>query len=152
MLWVGTTGGGLNRFNVKSKRFELFSHQESDPKSLSNDFVLSIFADITGVLWVGTRGGGLNKFDSTTGQFTRYLGKNQLDGWGNINVWAINQDAAGTLWVGTDGGINKYDAQVDSFTIYQLKDGLANNSVYGILEDGRANLWLSTKLWLSLVE
>ncbi|MCH7756083.1 hypothetical protein IH970_13300, partial [candidate division KSB1 bacterium] len=38
-------------------------HDPNDPKSLSNDIVLSICEDSSGILWIGTRGGGLDKFD-----------------------------------------------------------------------------------------
>ncbi|MCJ8267817.1 MAG: hypothetical protein MJK04_00265 [Psychrosphaera sp.] len=42
-LWVGTWGGGLNRFDADTQRFIQFKHDVSNPKSISNDSILSIF-------------------------------------------------------------------------------------------------------------
>ena len=46
-------------------------------------------------------------------------------------------------------GLNKYDVDTDRFFHYLAKDGLANNVVYGILEDGSGNLWISTNQGIS---
>jgi ligand-binding sensor domain-containing protein/two-component sensor histidine kinase len=54
------------------------------------------------------------------------------------------------LWIGTKGGgLNRLDKQSGHFTRYSLKNGLANNVVYGILPDDDGNLWLSTNKGLS---
>ena len=57
MLWVGTHGGGLNRFDAVRERFVHYRHQKNDPHSLSSDNVSSIYADSKGNLWIGTFGG-----------------------------------------------------------------------------------------------
>jgi signal transduction histidine kinase len=52
--------------------------------------------------------------------------------------------------VGTfGGGLNLYHPETDSFTYYLEKDGLANGVVYGIMEDPRGNLWMSTNFGIS---
>jgi len=55
-LWIGTFGGGLNRFLPKEKSFSNLRHSAS-PNSLSDDRVNSIFQDNSGKLWVGTEKG-----------------------------------------------------------------------------------------------
>ena len=58
-LWVGTNGGGLNKFDRNTGRFVRYQHDPEDPRSLNHDMVRSIYEDQTGVLWIGTMGGGL---------------------------------------------------------------------------------------------
>ncbi|MCG3119414.1 MAG: hypothetical protein ALAOOOJD_01806 [bacterium] len=60
-FWIGTFGGGLNRFDEASQRFQHFRHDASRPHSLSADYVLSLCEDRAGTLWIGTLGGGLNQ-------------------------------------------------------------------------------------------
>ena len=52
--WIGTDGGGLNRFNPKTNNFQRYQHNTNDPDSLSKGVVTAIYEDQTGTLWVRT--------------------------------------------------------------------------------------------------
>ena len=67
IIWTGglSKGTGLERFDTKSGKKTIFKHNPSDPKSLSDDKVYSIFRDRSGDLWIGTFG-GLDKLDERT--------------------------------------------------------------------------------------
>ncbi len=130
-LWVGTYGAGLDRFERETRRFVHHRNDPSDPRSLSNDFVRCILEDSTGALWVGTQGGGLNRLDRATGTFTR-------------------EDRDGVLWVGTyGGGLGRLDRSGGGFTRFTAAQGLSSDAVYGILEDERGRLWVSTNRGLT---
>ncbi|HEY7751373.1 MAG TPA: ATP-binding protein, partial [Ignavibacteriaceae bacterium] len=47
------------------------------------------------------------------------------------------------------GGLNKFDRKKRTFKHYRESDGLPNEVIYGILEDGKGNLWLSTNKGLA---
>jgi ligand-binding sensor domain-containing protein len=54
----------------------------------------------------------------------------------------LYEDADGVLWIGTyDGGLARF--KDGRFTRYTVNEGLYNNGVFAILEDGQANLWMS---------
>jgi serine phosphatase RsbU (regulator of sigma subunit) len=53
------------------------------------------------------------------------------------------------MWFGTTKGLCRYYRDSKKFKTYREKDGLANDFVYGILEDNNGNLWLSTNNGLS---
>jgi signal transduction histidine kinase len=54
------------------------------------------------------------------------------------------------LWLGTlRGGLVKFDRNAQIFASYCEKDGLANDVVYGILEDAGGSLWISTNRGIS---
>jgi len=150
-LWIGTYGGGLNLFNRQDKTFSRFQHSEGDPGSISSDFVRSVLEDRFGNLWIGTQGGGLNLLDRRTGKFThfRHSDKN-LETLSNDYIFCLYEDKAGNFWIGTWGsGLNQFDRDTGRFHSYTEKDGLADNAIYGILEDEEGRLWLSTNNGLS---
>jgi ligand-binding sensor domain-containing protein/signal transduction histidine kinase len=149
-LWVGTTAG-LDRFNRETGTFKHYTPQVGNPNSLSGSIVDVIYEDREGYLWIGTSDSGLNKFDPETETFTQYRSNlNNEEALSNDSILSIYQDRAGRLWIGTGGGgLNLYHPETDSFTYYLEKDGLPNGVVYGILEDGLGNLWLSTNFGIS---
>jgi ligand-binding sensor domain-containing protein/two-component sensor histidine kinase len=120
-LWIGTFGGGINRFDKKSGKFESL---RSDPKisgSLSDNRVLSVYTDSRGILWAGTYGGGLNRYNSETNTFKRYSAQ---DGLTSDVVYGVLEDENNNLWISTDNGLFKYNFESGHFTNYSLFDGL----------------------------
>jgi len=99
-LWVGTSGGGLNRYDPANEQFNHYRHDPADPNTLSSDNVSALYQDREGMLWIGTDGGGLNRYDPTTKTFTRYA-NNPDDPYSlshNV-VWAMHEDKGGVLWM-----------------------------------------------------
>ncbi|CAG0942159.1 hypothetical protein ANRL1_00826, partial [Anaerolineae bacterium] len=148
-LWVGTRNG-LNKLDQTTGKFARYLYNAGDPTSLSNNSIFMIREDSAGSLWVGTAY-GLNKFDPATGESVRYLAnRGDPNSLSENGVLAIHQDASGIFWLGTlTGGLNKFDPKTGTFTHYREKNGLANDTVYGILEDDDQFLWLSTNKGLS---
>ena len=151
MIWIGTDGGGLNRYDTRVGNFARYQNHPDDPDSLSNDFARNLFLDRQGNLWVGTFGGGLNRFDRNTGRFIRYQNDPRSPASLDDNfIMSLNEDAAGALWVGTNGGgLNRLDPVKKTFSAYTEKDGLPNNSIYGILVDRPGNIWMTSNRGLS---
>ncbi|MGH7601270.1 MAG: ligand-binding sensor domain-containing protein, partial [bacterium] len=150
VLWIGTFGGGLNRFDRKAKTFFSYKHDVKDSNSISGNAIEAIVEDSRGTLWVGTYDGGLSCFDRRTQKFQRYqYDRRDPRSLSSNHVTCFHEDRAGNLWIGTANGLNKLDAGRRHFTKYFEKDGLANSYLYGILEDDDANLWLSTNKGLS---
>lgn len=150
-FWVGTFGGGLDRLDRETGRFVHYRHDSADPASLSNDFVRCILEDESGALWIGTQGGGLNRLDRTTGAFTRWRA-DPADprSLSNDYVFALHEDRAGSLWAGTyGGGLNRLDRKTGRFERITAADGLASDLVYGIVEDERGRLWVSSNKGLT---
>lgn len=130
-LWISSSGGGLNKLLRKPNgeiRFMRFRHDASDPASLSNDYVASVYRTKGGELWVGTRD-GLNLLVNENGRasFVRY-GKEE--GLADVYIASIAEDEAGNLWMGTDSGIVRLDAARKRFTRFDRSDILLENSLH----------------------
>lgn len=150
LLWIGTMGGGLNKFDTEKEHFIYYRNSINNPNSLVNDYVNTIHRDQSGTLWAGTRM-GISKFDDTTGGFTNYthdpLDPNSL---GGSNVYAICKDRSGIVWFGTFGcGIDKLDLKKNKFTHIKRKisitKNIGENNIRSIQEDKDGILWIGTR-------
>lgn len=131
VVWVGTGGGGLNKFDPISRSFLHYrsdkkesNEKESDEKtsdSISSDFVTVTFKDSKKQLWVGTNGGGLNLYNEKEGKFRVY---NTKDGLPNDVIYSILEDRKGNLWISTNRGISKFSLKKKRFRNFTLRDGL----------------------------
>jgi len=126
-VWIGTDGGGLCKVIEQpdgSFLFKNFIKDSDDPKSLSNNTVLSIHEDKKGLLWIGTFGGGLNVFNPKTEEFFVYTEK---DGLSNNVIYGIAEDKKGNLWMSTNKGISQFFAKRKKFRVFEESDGLQSN-------------------------
>ena len=54
IIWLGTVGSGLDRFDPSTGVVTHYRNDPSDASSLSNNFVTVVVEDKAGNLWVGT--------------------------------------------------------------------------------------------------
>ncbi len=149
VIWVGTRGGGLNRFNEKDSTFTRYQNRKEDPTSLSGNDVCVLYEDSQQRLWVGTFTEGLNLFDRGKGTFLRiYQDPDDPSGLLRNNVYSIGEDASGLLWVGA-GGLNILDPRMNSFGYYRhqynSEQSLSMNKVTAVCEESPARLWIGTE-------
>ena len=141
ILWVGTFGGGLNRYDPKTERFSCYLPVEDDPQSISHPTVSSIVPDPDGTLWLGTNGGGLSHFDPISGVFKAYNhDPGNPESISDNVVLQLALDRNGKLWAGTmNGGLNLFEPETGKFT----RVGELNN-VQSLRLDRNNRLWLGS--------
>ncbi len=155
-LWIGTLGGGLNLLLPKGKgtpvygkeSFTTFKHNVKNVKSLSNNFVWSLFEDRAGILWVGTDV-GLNKYDPSFERFSLLredpASHNTLI---DNDVTSILVDSDSLLWLGTRNGLSCFDRKKNRFQNFavgrQPDIGLKENYIKSLHEDKEKNMWIGT--------
>jgi len=146
LLWLGSNGAGLMRYNKYSGKTKFYKIDQVSPDlRQSLGWVCAIYQDKQGVLWLGTWNNGLCRFNPKNGQMTHYYKKVNANSINNNTVLYIYSNGNGILWLGTyGGGLNRFNVATQTFRSYTTKEGLPNNIVYGIVEDDRHNLWLST--------
>ena len=131
-IWLAT-GDGLCVLTSKEKykkrpKFKVFKHDPTNPKSISHNYVLSLYESLSGVIWAGTFGGGLNKYipgtDENPATFEHY---STLNGLPNNVIKGILEDGNQNLWLSTNKGLSSFDPEKEIFKNYNSSDGLQNN-------------------------
>lgn len=148
-IWVGTYGGGLDRYDPATRQFHNYRHVPADPASLSDDQVQALLVDRLGMLWVGTLGGGLNRLESGSGGFLRFQHEASDPGsLSNDVVRALAADATGALWIGTDGGLDWLASGSSEFKHYRADPqepvSLPAAAVTSLFLDSAGRLWIGT--------
>lgn len=97
-LWMGTKNG-LNRYD--GEHFKAFTHDPSDPYSVSGDFI-SALHDFGAFILVGTENAGLNLFHKRTNRFYRIPLQEPSSAKDFLGVIEqIEQDRFGQIWLNT---------------------------------------------------
>ncbi len=144
-LWIGTDGGGLNRYWEKKNIFTSYKHDLDNPSSLSSDKVYAILEDRDGTLWIGTGGGGLNHMIKE-GEFFAYRADNTSTSLKSDIIRTLYQGPMGTLLIGTEkGGLSVLQLENKIIKTYTSSDepgAIPSNTVRAILEDSRGTIWI----------
>jgi signal transduction histidine kinase/ligand-binding sensor domain-containing protein/CheY-like chemotaxis protein len=148
-LWIGGNRGGLRQLDPRSESVRIFGPAQG----LLNDSILHLTVDREGRIWAATRGGLFRSIAATpngpvTG-FEQVLPPGGT-GAGTPADTTANQpsegflmtleDSRGRLWVCGDLGLARYaDGRWTRFT---TKDGLKDNRVAHVAEDGDGSIWV----------
>ena len=168
ILWVSTENG-LNRLNIETQEWTNFYYDYDNKNSVSgNKFQSkSLVKDKNGVVWAGTWGDGLNALIPSKKEQNGYKILSWKEALNNSNsisassVISLFLDSKGNLWIGTFGGgvdllkaseLNWIGKRELRFINYNISKGLANNIIYGILEDINGNIWFSSDSGISKLD
>ncbi len=151
IIWAATENYFCRLIDIDEGIFQSFRYQT--PLLYNQRVRPVIYQNSKGTFWIGTRD-GLLLFDLNKKTFYTYKNDpakpNSLN---NNNINSICPDPFKPdkiLWIGTSGGgLNQFNIDEGTFEHFTEKDGLPNNVVYGILPDGKGNLWISTNKGLS---
>ncbi len=143
-LWIGTDHG-LNMFDRETGNFKVLKHDPENNNSLQSNNIASVLQDEVGDFWIGFNFGGFDKYNPRTEKFTHYTHNDERsNSLSNDRVSHIYDDQKGNLWIATyGGGLNKFEKATEKFTLYNEKQGLANPSLYCVIDDEMGNLWMS---------
>ena len=143
-LWIGTNKGLAILYSNNNKLVDLT--YMLDEMGVSDKFIRAVYEDSKGNYYIGCfLEGGLIKITPNTKGYKVYKNiENDETSISNDCIRFINEDLNGNILVGTSYGVNILDTNKDTFKSYTEKDGLINNTVYGILVDDSNNIWMST--------
>lgn len=101
VLWLGTAGGGLNRFDSETETFSVLTEKDGLP----NNVVYGILSDEEGNLWMSTNN-GISRFTPRTRAFKNFDKKDGLQE-NEFNSCAFFKSRSEELFF---GGINGFNA------------------------------------------
>jgi len=144
-MWFGTLSG-LNRYD--GYKFKIFKHNDHDPGSLDDDFIVRVFEGPSHQLWVQTHN-GLNIYNPLTEHFEHnVLKKLSFFSIPDSLIRTIKEDRLGNFWfLPTNLGVYKFNAVTKKVTHFVHKTGdttaLYSNATTDIAEDRNGDFWLA---------
>ena len=109
-LWIGTNGGGLNRFDKRSGHFKRLTENDGLP----NNVIYGILSDDHDNLWLSSNK-GISCYSTTAGTFKNFEVKDGLQS-NEFNRYAFAKATDGTMFFGGVNGFNYFkpgDLQVN---------------------------------------
>jgi ligand-binding sensor domain-containing protein/two-component sensor histidine kinase len=107
-LWIGTNGGGLNKFEISTGKFTRFSQRDGLP----NAVVYGILSDKNNNLWLSTNN-GLSRFNPATKTFRNYSIQDGLQS-NEFNRYAYCKNDSWMFF----GGVNGFNYFSDAELIH----------------------------------
>lgn len=143
-LWIGTRGGGLDKFDVTTRSFVNYKIAKNPENGPLVNVVRAVCPD-GDFVWVGTENGGLSKLDTRTGKFNHYTTeKDYAKSISDNSIKALYKDDEGRLWIGTYSfGLCVIDPYQNKFTSF--KTSYHNTVVNAFFIDSRDRYWIGTE-------
>lgn len=118
-------------------------YEPSNPMSLADNSIQSLYCDNKGGIWIGTYFGGVcyspYKMMLFDDYFPRMDVSNSIHG---RRVREIVEDGQGYIWIGTeDGGLNRFNPATGEFNFF--KESSAFSNIHGLCVVGD-KLWVGT--------
>lgn len=142
-IWVGTVRGLY--YLDKGKNI---CPEETVNKKIQSVSVFGIFRDRQDKLWIGTYGDGIYVFDKSN-TFLHHWG--EANGLVSNTVHQFSGKNGGGIWGALRGGIVCFPdtSNPENFKCYDTRDGLQDEYIHALMEDGNANVWFSSDKGIS---
>ena len=156
-IWVGTNNG-LGLFNPKTKQFNVFRHDNTNPNSLIADHIYCIKEMNDHTLWIASDIGGISILDlhSIAFQspekikFYNIKADNSENGISSGNIRDLLQDSFGNIWIGNySSGIDFISHLPPTFRTLPYTIEKGNRFIYkpvsGVCKDEKEQVWIGGK-------
>lgn len=149
LIWIGTDHGGINLFDKKSGTVTVLRHDPSNPRSVGQNSVISLWCDPTdGTVWAGTYKNGVSVYHPDMFKFMpggAFTAASAVD----CNVFC--KDRYGNLWIGTNGdGLICYNERTGLRRVFTNDPAdprsLPSNTITALTEDSAGTIWIGTYL------
>jgi ligand-binding sensor domain-containing protein len=156
-MWIASFGGGLHLVEKLTENDVRF--RQIRMKNSQQNMMRSMIQDADGMIWVGTND-GLVIFDpdAIIKDEANYITLNpNTQNWQSPNsneVRVVFEDSRKRIWIGTTGGglnllVREKPLSNSRFKHYGVENGLSNEMIQAIQEDGNGHIWISTENGIS---
>ena len=144
-IWAGTAGNGLLKYDQDINDFTKLSYDSLRFPFSNRSYINVLFHDSEDTYWIGLPNGLVSmKFINGNRIFKSFVQTEDKQSISSSGITAIFEDSKHQLWIGTSDGLNLFDKEKNTFTVFRKENGLPNNNICGILEDKNHCLWIST--------
>lgn len=156
-LWFGSHEG-IVLYSVAKNSYQYIKQRAGDDLSISSNEAKCLFLDSEKRVWLGS-GYGLDVYDPYLNQFEMLTAtKDKTKGLAANNTSAIFQDSKGDIWVGNvENGLTVIQKRNGLETFHHISAGAGKNQlqhpvIYGIGEDHRGRIYVSTEKGPQLID
>jgi len=125
IVWIGTYGRGLYRYDTSSEICEQVISDNGDTGTRNDAYITSIYEDKDHNIWFTTEGNGFSYISALTGGITRFIPGRDVE---FAIFCATLQDSNGQIWITSTRGLLRYDPLTGTYTVYTRNDGLLGNT------------------------
>ncbi len=126
ILWIGTFGGGINRFDPKTERFEHFTEKNS---GLPNNVIYGVLGDARGNIWVSCNR-GISKYVPSLNTFINYDVDDGLQS-KEFNGQACYKNDRGEMFFGGIDGFNIFHPDSIRDNPYEPQIAITDFKLFG---------------------
>ena len=138
-LWIATENGGLSRMDVQTEELTNFLYDKSNPNSIINNSIWSVYKDRQGRIWAGSFAKGLCVLDVMEDKIQIYDASLESD---LVNV--IFLDSKDRMWIGTEDGLVLKDHSGSRRFRFdpKNKNSISSNAINCVYEDRKHRIWI----------
>ena len=154
IIWIGTRGFGIYRYNTITKRVLSQYTTRSDPSLIKNDDILSLFTDNKQNIWVGSSS-GIFSFSPQLNGPVKIPGLKMQEELSNTSIHAIQMDKQGNIWASTNQGLSRIDAHNKTVKSFTTSDGLINieySDGASFYDNSTGNLYVGGTMGVDMVQ
>lgn len=142
-----STYGGLQIFNLTTKKSTHLIHNPENENSLSHNSLFDAVGNPDGTLWIATYGGGLNLYNPLTEKFSSWKKDNSNESISSNNLFTLLLDRDGLLWIGADDNVPcVYDTKAKKINVLKNRasrpEGISSGWVRSIYQENDSVFWL----------
>ncbi|MFB6343222.1 two-component regulator propeller domain-containing protein [Saccharicrinis sp. FJH62] len=135
-VYIGTYGGGLSLFDIKTKQMQPFI----DHKEFMNGCIYDIEPDSSGNIWISSLN-GLYMYNPDSEKIIHYDTENSEIS--SNEIFSLMFDRDSNIWIGTSQGVDIY--KIKEFKLHKLAlqhDSEDRFKVNYIYQDKERNIWV----------
>ena len=147
-MWFGTQDG-LNRYD--GYNIKVFKNIPSDPKSISDNFIWSIYEDERGNLYIETQNSSFHRYDPLTETFSVLVKDSFATTTFKSSHFRALLEEPGVQWTGGQGdetGLTRINTTTGEIMVYKHNpndpSSLSSDKVFSIYRDRSDQLWVGT--------
>ncbi len=152
ILWIGTSGMGIDYYDPKANRFGFLKQQIIQGSRVTGFSIRSVLEESERYVWISAE--VLYRWDRKTGELKSFeTSSENLDAFGNTNVWSMIKSKDGKLWFASTEGLFVYNPKTEISKLLKYDpekpDGIPLRGVISVFEDKNDVIWIASENFLS---
>lgn len=151
ILWIGTTGMGIDRYDPKSNRFGILKRKNTSDSRISGFSIRSVLEENDRYVWISAE--VLYRWNRKKGTLKSFeTNSTNLNAFGNTNIQSMIKSKNGKLWFASTEGLFVYDPKIEKARQFKYDsispNGIPHKGVATVFEDKSGFIWIVTDNFL----